>query len=198
MTGRAICLRPGWLAPADATGLQTCLRDRVEWRQERLRLYGRDVAVPRLVAWFGDPGINYRYSGIDHPCDGWLPVLERLRARLSDEEGLRCNLVLLNRYRDGRDYMGWHSDDERGHAQRIASVSLGATRRFLLRQEDGGATRPDGSAGRKSQPLDLAHGSLLLMDGRIPHSLPTTRRPAGERINLTFRCIDVAAACATL
>jgi alkylated DNA repair dioxygenase AlkB len=190
-------LRPHWLEPAAATVLQATLHDRVAWRQERLRLYGREVEVPRLVAWFGDPRINYRYSGTDHPCTGWLPVLDRLRARLFAEEGLRCNLVLLNRYRNGRDYMGWHCDDERGHAPLIASVSLGATRRLLLRPAAGDAGAAGTGGRRRSAPLELTHGSLLLMDGRVPHTLPSTRRLVGERINLTFRCIAAAAPCAT-
>jgi alkylated DNA repair dioxygenase AlkB len=182
--------RPRWLDPDAATALQIELRERVDWQRERLRLYGRDIEVPRLVAWFGDCGINYRYSGTDHECNGWLDTLDTLRRRLAQEEGLHCNLVLLNRYRDGNDYMGWHSDDERGHGRLIASVSLGAQRRFLVRPASparGGAVR------QRSRPLDLEHGSLLVMDATLPHSLPRTRRPVAERINLTFRCVRAGA-----
>jgi len=190
-----LSLRSAWLDCAAADALMNDLLERVEWQAERLRLYGRDVAVPRLVAWFGDPGLNYRYSGTNHVCTGWLPELLPLRERLRTEEGLHCNLVLINRYRDGRDYMGWHSDAERGHRPRIASVSLGATRRFLVRPppkagaEVAGCAVAGCAAAHRSQALELPHGSLLLMDGRLPHSLPRTRRPVTQRINLTFRCI---------
>jgi alkylated DNA repair dioxygenase AlkB len=180
-----LCYRPNWLDDDAATGLQAALRERAAWRQERLRLYGRDVAVPRLVAWYGDRGINYRYSGTDHLCGGWLSALEGLRTRVAAEAGLHANLVLLNRYRDGNDYMGWHSDDERGHGPLIASVSLGATRRFLVRPAGTGRA----AAEAPSLRLDLEHGSLLVMDGSIPHSLPPTRRRIAERINLTFRSV---------
>jgi len=93
------------------------------------------------------------------------------------------NFVLINFYRNGGDYMGWHADDERGLADRVASVSLGATRRFLL--------RPPGR--NRSLGLDLEPGSLLLLDGSVRHSLPRTRKPVGERVNLTFRQIEASA-----
>lgn len=165
------------------------LRRTVTWRQERLHLYGRRVTVPRLLAWCGDAGVNYRYAGADHPCHGWLPELHWLRQRVACVTGFNSNLVLLNCYRDGSDYMGWHTDAEPGLAREVASVSLGAPRRFLL--------RPAGSAGdgrRRSQRLVLDHGSLLVLDGAQPHSLPATRRAVGERINLTFRRIEAVAA----
>jgi alkylated DNA repair dioxygenase AlkB len=94
--------------------------------------------------------------------------------------------VLANRYRDGRDAMGWHSDDEPelGPAPVIASVSLGASRRFVLKHRDDPAQK---------LALELDHGSLLVMAGatqrHYKHALPRTARPVGERINLTFRHI---------
>ncbi len=168
----------------EASALFARLREDAPWRQEWLALYGRRVAVPRMVAWCGEAGLNYRYSGADHTCTGWLPELADLRRRLADRLALTSNFVLLNRYRNGSDYMGWHSDDERGLASTVASVSLGARRRFLLRPpvEAGGDAPP-------SQALDLEPGSLLLFDGSMSHSLPRTRRPVGERINLTFRLL---------
>ncbi|MEQ8861378.1 MAG: alpha-ketoglutarate-dependent dioxygenase AlkB [Pseudomonadales bacterium] len=176
------CYRAGFLAPAEADALFQDLRDGVAWRRERLQLFGRPVTVPRLLGWYGDSGVNYRYAAADHLCEGWLPSLAALRARLRRELGLSSNLVLLNRYRHGRDYMGWHRDDETGLQPAIVSLSLGATRRFLL--------RPPGAD--RSWGLDLEHGSALTMDGRWRHSLPRTRRPVGERINLTFRLVDRA------
>ncbi|MFW6092782.1 MAG: alpha-ketoglutarate-dependent dioxygenase AlkB family protein [Pseudomonadota bacterium] len=169
--------RAGYLAPAEGAALARRLHSAAGWQRERLHLYGRSVAVPRLLAWYGEPGLNYRYSGRDHRCDGWLAELADLAARIAAEHGVDANLVLVNRYRDGSDYMGWHTDAEQGLGRVIASVSLGATRRFLLRP-------PDREA---SERLDLEHGSLLLMDGALRHALPRTRRPVGERINLTFR-----------
>ncbi len=171
---------PHFLAQAEASDLFERLCDAADWRQEHLRLFGRSVPVPRLLAWYGDSGLNYRYSGIDHVCSGWLPELAALRQRLQNQVGMRCNLVLLNRYRSGADYMGWHADDERGLGLRVASVSLGASRRFLLRR----VTQPG------VESMQLEHGSLLVFPGCRRHSLPRTRKPVGERINLTFRLLE--------
>lgn len=169
--------RPVFLDAGEAAALHDLLLAAARWQQESLHLFGRTVAVPRLLAWYGDAGLNYRYSGADHPCDGWLPALDRLRQRLQAVLELPFNFVLVNRYRHGADYMGWHRDDERGMGRWVASVSVGAERRLLV--------RADGQ--QRSQRLDLAPGSLLVMDGRLRHSLPRTRTAAGERINLTFR-----------
>jgi alkylated DNA repair dioxygenase AlkB len=167
--------------PADeADALLATLLVEVPWQQEQLVIFGRATRVPRLLAWCGDAGLNYRYSRVDHVCSGWLPSLHRVRCRLADEVGFGCNLVLLNRYRNGDDCMGWHADDEPGLGRQVASVSLGATRRFLL--------RPLGS--KCSRRLNLGGGSLLLMDGRWRHALPRTRQDVGERVNLTFRQLD--------
>lgn len=171
---------PGFLDQPAADRLFLRLSEEVVWQSETFSLYGRTCRVPRLVSWFGDPGVNYRYTGSDHRCTGWHPVLETLRRELHERCGLVTNLVLLNRYRHGQDSMGWHTDDEYGHQPLVASISLGSTRRFL--------TRP--AAGQPSVRWDLEHGSLLLLDGREPHALPKTRRPVVERINLTFRFLE--------
>jgi alkylated DNA repair dioxygenase AlkB len=116
----------------------------------------------------------------------WPQALLPVRARLREELGLDCNSVLANLYRDGRDRMGWHRDDERELGPRpvIASLSLGAARRFVLKQ------RAD---AKVSRAITLPHGSLLLMAGdtqaRYRHALPATAKAVGPRINLTFRRI---------
>ena len=147
------------------------------WRIERIRLFVREAEVPRQIAWYGDSGIGYRYSGVDHPGQGWPPVLNRLRQRLNQRFRLALNFALLNRYRDGRDWLGWHRDDERGLAGSVLSLSLGATRRLRL------------DLGNERIALELEHGSILIFDGALRHSLVRTRKPVGERINLTFRHI---------
>jgi alkylated DNA repair dioxygenase AlkB len=176
---------PGFLAADEADALLHALRATSDWQRESFRIYGRTLPVPRSVAWCGDAGLNYRYTGVDHRCTGWAANLLPLRQRVAEVLGWQPNLVLLNRYRDGRDYMGYHTDDESGHGPWVASVSLGATRRFLVRTD--GVAR---STRRVADALALAHGSLLVLRGDLPHALPRTVRPVGERINLTFRRID--------
>ena len=170
----------GFLSPAEADDLFAWLQGCVAWETETILLFGKRRLVPRLVSWFGDSGLSYRYSGRPHPGTGWPPELAGLRSRVGAQLSATPNFLLLNRYRDGADSMGWHRDDEAGLGALIASISLGATRSFLLRE----------SNASRSQSLKLEHGSLLLFDGRTSHALPKTRRLVGERINLTFRVLQ--------
>lgn len=176
-----------WLPRDAADTLQRTLRDDVPWEVHRIRMFGRQVDSPRLSCWMGDPAARYRYSGTEFVPQPWHPALLPLRDQLSAFCGHAFNSVLLNRYRDGNDGMGWHSDNEPelGPAPVIASVSLGAPRRFLLRRRDDHA--------KKAEVL-LDHGDLLVMGGQTQrhyqHSLPKSARPLAERLNLTFRWIN--------
>lgn len=166
------------------------LRDEVAWRRDHVVMFGRRHAVPRLTAWFGDPGCVYAYSGITLAPRPWSATLSEIRVLVARAAEAPFNAVLLNLYRDGADGMGWHADDEPelGPAPIIASVTLGATRTFQLKHKT-----------RKDLPrvdLDLEHGSLLVM--RPPtqahwlHGVPKRRgRALGPRLNLTFRWIQV-------
>ena len=187
LPGAEVHLHHGWLPSLAADALFDDLLRKVAWEVHRIRMFGREVASPRLSCWIGDPGAAYRYSGTRFEPHRWPDALGPLRRRLADELGVAFNSALANRYRDGRDAMGWHSDDERelGPQPVIASLSLGATRRFLLKHR----RQPD---CRLAVPLP--HGSLLVMSGdtqrQYRHALPRTVKPMGERINLTFRRID--------
>ncbi|MGE8231069.1 alpha-ketoglutarate-dependent dioxygenase AlkB family protein [Stenotrophomonas hibiscicola] len=186
LPGADVQLLPGWLAAADADRLVSALQAEVPWEVHRIRMFGSWVDSPRLSCWIGDPQARYRYSGAEFVPHPWPPSLQGMRERLQDDGFGRFNSVLLNRYRGGGDYMGWHSDDEPelGPAPVIASLSLGASRRFLLRRRDDPA--------RKAEYL-LGHGDLLVMAGQTQrfyqHALPKMARVQGERINLTFRWI---------
>lgn len=161
------------------------------WGQERLTLYGREHPVPRLMAWYGDPGARYRYSGVMHEPLPWTASLHQLREQLQTLCDTPFNSVLANWYRDGADCMGRHSDDEPelGEEPVIGSLSLGATRRFLFHRRD---------VREPSKAIMLTGGSLLLMRGQTQrhwhHSLPRTRKPVGGRINLTFRMVQTSGA----
>lgn len=179
---------PHWLDAGSAGALLAELRDTIPWEVHRIRLFGREHVSPRLSCWIGDAGASYRYSGAQFQPRPWPPVLRPIRERLAHVLGVGFNSVLANRYRDGRDAMGWHGDDERelGPTPVIASLSLGATRRFVLKHRQ----HPE-----RKLALDLSPGSLLVMAGTTQrhyrHALPRTAKPVGERINLTFRHIDL-------
>jgi alkylated DNA repair dioxygenase AlkB len=174
-----------------ADALFDSLRTTIAWEQEEVLIFGARRRVPRLVAWHGDPGTSYVYSGTRHEPRRWTPTLLEIRDLAERLTGHRYNSVLLNRYRDGNDGMGWHADDEPvlGRNPAIASVSLGATRRFKLRHR-----RRDSVV-----TLDLQHGGLLLMAGptqhHYVHAVPKTARLVGERINLTFRLVTISPGC---
>ena len=158
----------------------------IDWRQEEVLIFGQRRPVPRLVAWHGDPGASYTYSGTTHDPLPWNQPLEQIRSRLVELTGNSFNSVLLNLYRDGRDGMGWHADDEPelGRDPVIASVSFGAPRRFCFRHRRDRTLKLD---------VTLTHGSLLLMSGATQHhwvhAVPKTALPAGRRLNLTFRTV---------
>jgi alkylated DNA repair dioxygenase AlkB len=184
LEGGDLTLWPAAFKSEHGARLFAWLRDSIDWHQEEITLFGQRRLVPRLVAWHGDPGARYTYSGTPHFPRPWTPALVEIRERVRQLVGADFNAVLLNLYRDGRDGMGWHADDEPelGPAPVIASVSLGATRRFRMRHR----RRRD-----LTLDLDLGNGSLLFMGSGIQskwlHAVPKTARPVGERINLTFR-----------
>ncbi|MBR9828886.1 MAG: alpha-ketoglutarate-dependent dioxygenase AlkB [Oceanospirillales bacterium] len=179
--------QPDFMRPADADALLAELLHAVTWRQDRIRLFGKEHPIPRLQAFQADAGIGYTYSGLRMNAAPWLPALLPLKQKLEALCDRPFNALLLNLYRDGQDAMGWHADNEPelGQNPLIASVSLGAPRRFRLRH----------SASRDTHALTLEHGSLLLMAGPTQHHwqhcLPRTKRCQHPRINLTFRLIHV-------
>lgn len=185
LLGADLTLHERWLGPEDAARLFAELRETTAWRQESIRVFGRVHAVPRLQAWYGDEGVTYAYSGLHLEPLPWTAPLAELRARLHETlPEASFDSALVNLYRDGRDSNGWHADDEPelGPRPTIASLSLGAVRRFRMKPRRGDAP---------PLSLDLAAGSLLVMAGTTQrdwlHAVPKTARPVGERINVTFR-----------
>lgn len=184
-----VLLDSEFLAPIVAAELLTELTATIPWRHEPIKLFGREVLQPRLTSWHGDPTARYAYSGLALDPQPWTPALLHLRQQVETATQARFNSVLLNLYRTGQDSMGWHADDEPelGPAPVIASVSLGATRRFRLRP------RNPQLVSHPPVSLDLPTGSLLLMRGGTQqhwlHAVPKTARPTEPRLNLTFRLV---------
>jgi alkylated DNA repair dioxygenase AlkB len=166
-------------AKDDADRLFERLRKETPWKQER----GRMGPFPRLTAWYADPGLIYRYSGVTHHAIDWTPTLSTIRGAVEKAARTTFNSLLLNLYRDGQDSIGYHADDEPelGVNPVIASISLGSVRRFVLKHVK----------TREKLTFELAHGSLLIMGGTCQHhwvhGVPKTKTDVGERINLTFR-----------
>lgn len=173
-------LLPAFLPPAEADRAFAALRAGLPWRRHVSRLYGREIAVPRLEVWIAD--LPYTYSRRRYDPSPWTPELLRLKAAVEAAAGCEYNSVLANLYESGADSVGWHADaePEMSAAHPIASLSLGAERPFQMRRGE-----------EPPVTLSLPHGSLLLMAAGMQsewrHRLPKTRCPCGPRINLTFR-----------
>lgn len=180
-------LHSGWLDSERASQWRRLLQEQVDWQQPTVQVYGRRHRVPRFTTFFAEEGLRYRYSGTVHKGAGWPSWFRPLLDRVNQACDSRFNGCLLNLYRNGDDRMGWHADDEPEINQQrpIASLSLGASRDFVLRE------RTD---QRRMVSLPLSNGDLLVMhpgcQQRWMHSLPTRRRVLNTRINLTFRCFQ--------
>ena len=168
-----------FVPPSLADRYFNALRDECAWEQKP-GIFGH--LQPRLIASYGDPGVSYRYSGVDNVALAWTATLLEIKNRIEAVEG-HYNYCLLNRYRDGQDSMGWHADDEPEMGNIIGSLSLGATRKFRIRH----------NLSRKTQTFLAGHGTLIIMAGTMQqhwqHSVPKTKLLVDERINLTFRRI---------
>ena len=173
--------------PLDYDLMLQKLQDQTIWRQESVQIYGKVHPQPRLVAWYGDPGMHYRYSGISLTPLPWTDLLREIKRRVEDCTEERFNSVFLNLYRDHNDSMGFHSDDERelGLEPVIASVTFGATRTFVMKHKND----PD----MPTQKIELEAGTVLLMKGQTQHywkhGIMKQTQPCGPRVNLTFRTI---------
>jgi alkylated DNA repair dioxygenase AlkB len=182
-------LHGGWLAPPEATELAGALVRELPWEQRHIVLFGKRVLQPRLIAWAGE--LPYRYSGQTLEPRPWPEPVQAVLARVNASARASCgasfNHVLINRYRDGRDSMGYHADaePELGPDPVVATLSLGATRRFSLR-------RHPKRSGEEPLALELEHGSLLIMGGTCQrhyrHAIPRdSKAQVEQRISLTFR-----------
>ncbi len=187
--GGSIRLIASYLEAPEADWLFGNLNNLAGWHQDHIRVYGKTHPLPRLHRWFAESNEPYRWSGISMQPEPFPEYLEAVRQRIAADGAVHFNTALGNLYRNGRDGVGWHSDDEPelGPQPLIASLSLGAPRRFLLRK------KVDHS---QCLAFDLTHGSLLWMSGDTQkvweHSIPKSDRPVGPRINLTFRAIYTA------
>ena len=162
------------------------LESGISWKQEGMKMYGKHINFPRLTAWYGEEGTVYKYSGLVNIPLQFTNLLMEIKAAVESRIGERFNSALLNLYRNEKDSMGWHSDDELelGTNPTIASVSFGETRLFQLRHK---------RLKNTTHNFLLPNNSLLLMKGVTQHNwlhqIPKSTKPCKPRINITFRKI---------
>jgi len=169
----------------DSNELLKKLISDLPWESMAIKMFGKDITIPRLQCWVGDKGCDYKYSGKKLNRHDWTADLIMIREKIYKELNIDFNSVLVNYYRDGKDSMGWHSDNERelGPNPTIASISLGSERDLVFRNK----------INKEVLPIPQTHGCLILIDGKTQknwqHAIKKTRKVIGPRINLTFRNI---------
>ena len=160
------------------------IKENLIWSRPLVRVYGKLHIIPRMTAFLADEDITYRYSGVLHHGHGWPDWFYPLLEMVSSVSKAKFNGCLLNLYRNGKDRMGWHADDEPelDLSKPISSLSFGATREFCLKHRGVGIKKV----------LPLKTGDLLIMHPNCQHewlhSIPARRKVLNQRINLTFRC----------
>lgn len=157
------------------------------WKQDTIKIFGKTVLEPRKVIWFAPKDLEYSYSNKRHIPMEMTPLLANIKNQIEEkifqefQREFKFNSVFCNLYENGGNYIGWHSDDEKGLGEIIASISLGAARDFKLRR----------NSDKKTWTYNLKNGDLLVMYGdcqkRFKHSLPKRKKICEPRINLTYR-----------
>ena len=161
------------------------LMKNILWKNDEVIIFGKRIITKRKAAWYGDSDYLYTYSNSTKQALPWTEELSWLRQIIEELIGTKFNSCLLNLYHNGNEGMGWHSDDEKslGKNNTIASLSLGAERKFLFKHKQ----------TKQIVSLLLEHGSLLVMKEATQsnwlHSLPKSKDLIDSRINLTFRTI---------
>lgn len=158
----------------------------IAWQQDSVKLYGKTHELPRISAWYGDTGKDYKYSGLLLHPKPWNPALLWMKKQIESVCNTPFNSVLLNWYRSGLDHISWHTDaePELGKNPTIASLNFGEQRRFLLRRNDDHSDKIE---------IVLGHADLLVMQGELQHhwqhSVPKQTKISKGRLNMTFRHI---------
>ena len=170
---------------SDADRIFSSALNEIPWESSTIKMYGKEVLIPRLQCWIGDPGCEYAYSGKSLQRYDYFEPLIEIRSLIQNQLGIYFNSVLANLYRDGNDSMGFHADDEPelGNNPVIASLSLGAERPLVFQNKDKTETKT----------FDQPHGSLMLMQGVTQsawkHGIRKSKKISEPRINFTFRNI---------
>jgi alkylated DNA repair dioxygenase AlkB len=181
-----VYMLPQFFSYEESDRLYQSLLTNVQWKHEPIKMFGKEIMQPRLTAWYGDEGMSYTYSGVTMQPLSWSDDLVFIKNRIEEETGYTFNSALLNLYRDGKDSVGWHRDNEKslGINPIIASVSFGTARDFHLKHV---------TDRELKVKIPLTHGSLLLMQGKTQHnwlhSIQKEPKVRSGRINITFRTI---------
>jgi alkylated DNA repair dioxygenase AlkB len=184
LDGGEVLYHQHFLSQSESLNYFNFLDTNVNWQQTQISMYGKTYDLPRLTAWYGDEGTEYKYSGILNRPLPWISELLILKEKIERICNCEFNSLLLNKYRSGLDKVSWHQDNEKefGVNPIIASLSLGAERRFDIRNL---------ANTKVKHSFQLSAGSLIVMKGDFQqnweHQIPVQKKILAPRINLTFR-----------
>jgi len=191
--GAVVTYTGDFLSPEEATAVYDEIMEKSSFKRDILNMYGKPVPMPRQVCIFGEEGFGYHFYGNERKAIPWSPLLLQAKQKLEAMVNHTYTFALITYYKDGNEYIGWHSDRKKKHKTGegawdnltvISSVSLGAVRPFMLKEKE----------NNEVTSIDLGHGSLLLMKGKTQqlylHTLPKRPKIEGARINITFRCSE--------
>lgn len=164
------------------------LKEQVKWEKHNVVVHGKSIAQPRQVYACGNEGLTHRYSGLELPVHKWIPEVKEICQQIMEQFEVKFNACLLNEYKDGSQYIGFHSDRESlGLCNMVATVSLGGSRDFYFMRK---VKSPDKLNTIKTT---LHNGDLVIMMGKCQeqfiHGIPK-RAHADYRISLTYRLIS--------
>lgn len=180
-----IRVQEGFFSSVEANDLLINCIAGLPWESMKIKMFGKEVLIPRLQCWVGDEGCEYSYSGKKLNRQPWTPELLMIKEKISQHANLNFNSVLVNFYRDGQDSMGWHADDEPelGKNPTIAALSFGGERDLVFRN----------ILSKETLSIPQPHGALIIIDGQTQqywqHAIKKTKKVISPRINLTFRNI---------
>jgi alkylated DNA repair dioxygenase AlkB len=171
------------IADEEVIELYESLLNNIQWENERVIMFGKEIITKRKVAFYSDPSISYRYASKTKIGLPWTSTLIIIKNRVESITKESYNACLLNLYHNGEESMGWHSDNEKEIIANssIASLSLGAKRKFSFKHK----------ISKETVSIELENGSLLEMKGSVQahwwHALIKSKKVTDARINLTFR-----------
>ena len=157
--------------------------------QSSVFIYGSSIKIPRSQVAYGDEGTSYKFAGHKVNAKSWSTdgkiekILRYIKNRLESTFRTKLNYVLINKYANGDEYIGYHKDNQKdlGKTPKIFGISLGATRQIYFKYDIGGEV----------VKINLPNNSLVIMNDptnkKWKHSIPKKPKITHTRISLTFR-----------
>lgn len=196
-------LYKGFIPKHEATQWFNEINKKAHWKEEYVKIMGKNILAPRTMTYLGDdPSLAYTYAGYKHDAESWPEWIKPLKILVEEHLGVTYNYALINRYQNGDQYIGYHSDSEKSidDSFPITSLSFGATRDFCFQkkkkkgqqQQQQGITK---TKKKKTIKTALSNGDLLTMEGTTQlywkHAIPKRKSEKKARICITFRVVHI-------